>query len=111
LEFLSARLVGDAIRNFLAYLTKIERGVFPHFARDGQASLAIGLAFILARGSAATLLRALSESLIAAGWVGMWRPIQMLLYDGWSIRRHIAVFERLASIEIDVAPAAEAESP
>ena len=49
-------------------------------------------------------LPVLSESLLVAAWVGMWRPIQMLLYDWWPIRRRIAVFERLAHATVDVRP-------
>ena len=116
----AVRVAGDAIRHFFGYQAEVERGVFRHFVRDAQLSLAIGLAFITACVSVATLvpvrpdaplLHAVSESLIVAGWVGMWRPIQMLLYDWWPIRRRIGVFERLARVEVDVAPEAEAESP
>lgn len=108
-------IAGESIRNFFAYQAQVERGVFMHFLRDGQISLAIGVLFITACLSAASLLpqpadnhfmRALAESLLVAGWVGMWRPMQMLLYDWWPIRRRIGVFDRLAQVAVDVRPKA-----
>jgi hypothetical protein len=106
-------VAGEAIRHFFAYQSQVERGVFRHFLHDGQMSLAIGLVFITVCLSVASLLPqpadnhflpVLSESLLVAALVGMWRPIQMLLYDWWPIRRRIAVFERLAHATVDVRP-------
>lgn len=104
-------IASEAIRNFFAYQASIERGVFRRFLRDGQASLVIGLAFITACLSASSLLpeqtdsqflRAVAESLLVAGWVGMWRPMEMLLYDWWPIRRRIAVFDCLSRVTVTV---------
>ena len=105
-------IVGEAIRNFFAYQASVERGVFRRFRRDAQVSLVIGLVFITVCLSAASLLpqqadspflRVIAESLLVAGWVGMWRPIEMLLYDWWPIRRRIAVFDRLGRVTVSVA--------
>jgi hypothetical protein len=104
-------LASEAIQHFFAYQARIERGVFRTLMRDGQVSLAIGVLFITACLTAASLipgqesnhfLRALSESLLVAGWVGMWRPIEIFLYDWWPVRRRIRVFDRLAHATIDV---------
>jgi hypothetical protein len=104
-------LVTEAIHHFFAYQARIERGIFRRLMRDGQVSLAIGVLFITVCLSAASVipgregdhfLRALSESLLVAGWVGMWRPIEIFLYDWWPVRRRVRVFDRLAHSAVDV---------
>jgi hypothetical protein len=47
----------------------------------------------------------LAEGILICGWVAMWRPIQIFLYDWWPIARMIAVYKRLTRIAIDVRPA------
>jgi hypothetical protein len=63
--------------------------------RHGRASLAIGFSFVavcliaadavgkFATGNFSTILR---ESLTIVGWVAMWRPMQIFLYDWWPLR-------------------------
>jgi hypothetical protein len=63
---------------------------------EGPTSLLIGLGFlaqcllgadILTDFPNNTFLRLLKESLLIAGWVAMWRPIQIFLYAWWPIVR------------------------
>jgi hypothetical protein len=72
--------------------------------KEGRQSLAIGLVFLLAclavsnvligraTGTFPSLTR---ESLTIAGWVAMWRPMQIYLYDWWPLRRRGRVYEKL----------------
>ena len=44
----------------------------------------------------------LREGLVITGWVAMWRPLEVLLYDWWPLvqtRKHIA---RILAAQIDV---------
>ncbi|HEY5607504.1 MAG TPA: hypothetical protein VIM38_04125 [Alphaproteobacteria bacterium] len=77
----------------------------------GRVSLAIGLAFLFAcitarelvqRLGDTTLINIVAESLLISGWVAMWRPIQIFLYDWWPIRRTRAVLERLATVDVEL---------
>ena len=76
--------------------------------RRGWISLAIGLAFLIAllgaseivtlRLSAGAFVTVLRESLVIGGWVAMWRPLEIFLYDWWPIagqRRTYAVLSRV----------------
>jgi hypothetical protein len=104
--------VAEAIHHFFRYQSHIERGVFRQLMRDAQVSLVIGLVFITAclMGSRvlsefsgnSPFLRAMAESLVIAGWVGMWRPIQIGLYEWWPIRRRIGICDRLARAVVEV---------
>ena len=41
-----------------------------------------------------------SESLIIGGWVALWRPMEIFLYDWWPIRADARLFDRLAAMPI-----------
>lgn len=100
----------------------VELAIHSHFARKvvmasrelsdllrrGWISLVIGIAFLVAlltlsevitsrlpEGAFATAVR---ESLVIGGWVAMWRPLEIFLYDWWPIagvRRICAFLARL----------------
>jgi len=77
--------------------------------REGRTSLAIGLLALAACTTAATLTPAsvlgafgdvAAESLLVAGWVAMWHPLDVLLYGVWPVRRERRLLERLASAKV-----------
>jgi hypothetical protein len=78
--------------------------------RQGRKSLAIGVAFLatclLLRefllGSENPLLQLIAESLLIAGWVAMWRPLDIVLYDWWPLRRLEATYEKLAHMPVEI---------
>jgi hypothetical protein len=88
--------------------------------RRGRVSLVIGLAFLstltgLAEVLAATtdgggLAGIVRESLVIGGWVAMWHPLEVFLYDWWPIRSRAERYERLAGIPIGIR-CAEPEGP
>ena len=49
-----------------------------------------------------TLGVALSEALLISGWVLMWRPVEVLIYDAIPWRRERRVFRALRDASIDV---------
>jgi hypothetical protein len=79
--------------------------------RTGAVSLAIGLVFLMA---CIVLRRELiarayiadqsivDEGLLILGWVAMWRPIEILLYDWWPLARRGRVLHRLAGVMVEV---------
>ena len=89
--------------------------------REGRLSLAIGLLLLVLCVSAAALVPAatlgtpggiLRESLIIAGWVVMWHPLEVLLYGLWPVVRERRLLERLAAADVQViAGARPAVSP
>jgi len=44
----------------------------------------------------------LSESLIIGGWVALWRPMEIFLYDWWPIRAEARLLDRLAAMPVSV---------
>jgi hypothetical protein len=87
--------------------------------RVGRTSLVIGLTVLgsflvlgdLAAGrmggGAGEIVR---ESLLIGGWVAMWRPLEVFLYDWWPIRAESRLFDRLASMPVRIRYLAAASS-
>ncbi len=48
----------------------------------------------------------ISEGFLILGWVAMWRPVEVLLYDWWPLARRLALLRCLAAISIEVRAAA-----
>jgi hypothetical protein len=73
--------------------------------RRGLQALRIGVPFLaicLALSGAATAMlgssgfgNLLSNSFVIIGWVALWRPTEVLLYDWWPLRHRIRLFQRL----------------
>jgi hypothetical protein len=42
------------------------------------------------------------ESLLIGGWVAMWRPLEIFLYEWWGIRDEARLFDRLSAMTVRV---------
>lgn len=104
--------LGGAIRTFFGLRAEGETRALAELFRDGWAALLIGLAVLsacvlaawqLARADGEGPLRSvLREGLVIFGWVAMWRPAQIFLYDWLPITRRRRLFRRLAAAEVTV---------
>ena len=80
--------------------------------RVGRISLVIGLAFLTAALMLSQIVAEslasrpygllVSEGLLIGGWVAMWRPIEIFLYDWWPPRADARLFERLAAMPVRI---------
>ena len=43
-----------------------------------------------------------AEGMLIVGWVAMWRPLEIFLYDWWPIRRRSLVLGKLAAMPVTV---------
>jgi hypothetical protein len=78
----------------------------------GRISLLIGVAFLSSSLIASEMLgnildrtgltEVLRESLLIGGWVAMWRPIEIFLYDWWPLRADMRLFERLRDMPVSI---------
>ena len=81
----------------------------------GRISLVIGLMFLATMIVAGDLLsnamngsrlgEILRESLLIGGWVAMWRPLEVFLYDWWPVRAERRLYDRLSAIPVEIVPA------
>lgn len=78
----------------------------------GRTSLLIGVIFLAVAVIIAGLVdRALSgtqvgalirESTVIGGWVAMWRPLEIFLYDWWPIRAERKLYDRLSTMPVRI---------
>lgn len=77
-------------------------------AREGRISLVIGIAAIFGFNGVAQVigrstnpfLEVLHEGLLVVGWVSMWKPMEIFLYQWWPIRRERRACRRLAEADV-----------
>jgi len=107
-----AAVLRDAIHEFFRQRALAFRRRLRELFRVGRTSLLIGLialAAAIALGDFfAALLKGsrigeiLRESLTIGGWVSMWRPLEVFLYDWWPIRNEARLSERLAAMPVRI---------
>lgn len=104
-------LVAEAIRNYFAYKSTLAKRNLRLLLLEGRMSLLIGLGFltlclfgadVLAAYTSNTFLRMLKESLLIGGWVAMWRPMQIFLYEWWPIVRKRRIYRNLGHAKVHV---------
>jgi len=105
------RLVEDAVHNYFAYRARLNQLEFKRLMRQGRMSLLVGLSFLglclliiemLVLNRSGTIPAFLAQSLTIAGWVAMWRPMEIYLYEWWPLRRRGQIFEKLSQMPVEV---------
>lgn len=91
---LAADVIVKAMRGHFVYAgEQVERRLREHLRR-GQMILGVGLVVLVlfltlaqltASLTAGPLREILREGLVITGWVAMWRPLEILLYDWWPL--------------------------
>jgi hypothetical protein len=101
--------VTSAVRRHFAREASLQDLRRRRIVREGRLSLAIGLVLLVLCVSTAALLptsgtggEILRESLIIAGWVVMWHPLEVLLYGVWPVVRERRLLERLAAADVQL---------
>jgi hypothetical protein len=105
-------LLEEAIHQFFAAEAQASRRRLRRLFHRGRVSLVIGLAvlagcigmaqLILRRAGGSGLGQIVHESLLIGGWVAMWRPLEVFLYDWWPIRADARLFDRLAAMPVRI---------
>ena len=101
-----------AVQDYFTRRAASTRRELAQLFRTGRISLVIGLLFlggaILLGEAAAGLFSKDSygslakESLVIGGWVALWRPMEIFLYDWWPIRARVRLYDRLAAMAVSL---------
>jgi len=107
-----AAVLRRAIRQYFDRRADASRRRLRELFHRGRISLLIGLAFLVLAVGASRMIgswlnpggmaEVLRESLLIGGWVAMWRPLEVFLYDWWPIRAEARLFDRLAAMPVRV---------
>lgn len=107
----SATIGPSVKKHFTQRSTNMKRELKELF-RQGRRAMAIGLAVLglcllagkvlenpLGSGSVAHFI---TEGLIIAGWVALWRPLEIFLYDWWPLAQQRRLYSKLAGAIVRV---------
>ncbi len=101
----------DAINTYFGHRAQITRLRFKQLMSRGRASLLVGTLFLIAcilganliaQYGSGTVTDVVRESLIIAGWVAMWRPLDIILYDWWPVLGERRLYERLSEADVEI---------
>jgi hypothetical protein len=98
----------ESIAHYFGYRAQQTRVELGRLMRLALVNLAIGLLFLAAclalRRSllSAGLHELLAEGLLIIGWVALWRPVEMFLYDWWPLLRRLRRLAAIARIPVEV---------
>jgi hypothetical protein len=101
----------EAIHEFFRHRAELARQRLRALFRRGRTSLVIGLCALGVSLAAGNLVGAvfsnhiaeiLKEGLLIGGWVAMWRPIEIFLYDWWPIRGEAVLADRLSVMPVRI---------
>ena len=110
LETLKAGETPEAVRGFFARRAGAATREIDDLFRSGRWALAIGMAILAIclglsllsadRFGETGLARVLQESLVIIGWVAIWRPAEIFLYDWIPILQRRKLYRRLATCPV-----------
>lgn len=111
----AAKLVSDTIAHYFSSRMEHAQREFRQLMRQGRLTLAIGLVFLaicfglgeFVAKNGTVWSEYVRQSLTIAGWVAMWRPMQIYLYEWWPLQRDIRNYARLAAMDVEVVATTE----
>jgi len=104
--------LADSVHNYFAYREWVATEDLRRLLRTGGLSLLIGLGFLflclgvrefLVTGDDA-LPQMFDEGLLIVGWVALWRPLEIALYDWWPLWRLARRNRTLKNMAVEIRP-------
>lgn len=105
------RGIQEAVQHYFASRADLKQREFRQMLRRGRISLVIGIGFLAVcfglsevahRQSPGVLSEFIELGLQIVGWVAMWRPIEIYLYDWWPLKGEYKLLQRLAAMKTSV---------
>jgi hypothetical protein len=99
----------EAVRHYFENRAAMKGRDLRQLLRRGRISLVIGVAFLAAcfglgevaqRVISGTWSEFIETGLQIAGWVAMWRPLEIFLYDWWPLRNERHLLQRLSRMRV-----------
>jgi hypothetical protein len=109
------RWLVQAIHHHFAERARLARAELRSLLRQGRLSLLIGIAFLVACLSLAQAIAAhatgavpqlFEEGLTIVGWVAMWHPLHLGLYEWWPLVQKHRLLRRMSRMPVELRIAA-----
>jgi hypothetical protein len=107
-----AAALREAIHEYFGQRVVAARRKLRELFRRGRISLVIALAFLAASIAVGDAVAAylegsriagfIREGFLIGGWVAMWRPLEVFLYDWWPIRADGRLLQRLSTMPVRI---------
>jgi hypothetical protein len=107
-----AQQLPAAVHNSFKYRANHARRQLRELFRYGRLSLAVGLAVLALcvltihllglPSIQSTFAQMTEQGLFILGWVAIWRPLEIFLFDWWPITKRIDLLQRLSNAEIEI---------
>lgn len=106
-----AEVLQDSIHGYFQYQIQIKYGQLAKTYRTAQIFLLIGIVLIgiclgiaqvLGAFESSPVASTLREGVVIFGWVSLWRPIELILFDWYPIVDRIRLYKRLTQTEIQL---------
>lgn len=100
----------EAIHAYFTYESRLTQAKLRERLRVGRWFFAIGLfalftcisisQFLASLDSGSKLWSIAREGFVIIGWVAMWRPVELFLYDWWPLRQQRLFLEKVARLTV-----------
>jgi hypothetical protein len=96
---------------FFGYKAHLERMALRRKLAYGRTTFVIAAAFLVVciilrelvqAAGGSTAHEILAEGLLISGWVALWQPVHIFLYDWWPIWQTCRLYEKLARLEVEL---------
>jgi hypothetical protein len=103
--------IREAIHSYFIYKTDLQRGDLKTFIKRAQLFLLIGLVVLgscigvaqsLTIPSPPGAIGILREGIVIFGWVSIWKPIELILFDWYPLFEKLRYYKKLLATEIDI---------
>ena len=107
-----AQVLRDAVSRYFGMRSQASRQRLKRLFKVGRVSLLIGMLFLAVSFGLGEIIESalegqrigelLRESFAIGGWVAMWRPLEIFLYDWWPLRSERRLYDRLSAMPVRI---------
>lgn len=110
-QHLTNENIHQAIETHFGYAEEMTRRKLSRVLRTGQITILLGLIVLTSTLSISDFVyrvvggglgHTISRGMEILGWVALWKPIEIVLYDWWPLIHDIRLFRKLAETEVRV---------
>jgi hypothetical protein len=110
-KYLKNHDIEEAIENFFSFEIENTKNELALLFRQGRWALFNGIVFLvfcniivffLSQNLTGVLVNTIKEGITVIGWVALWWPVNMFLYEWWPYLDKIKLYERLKKVKVEI---------